>query len=315
MNSKFLTLVFLVSACFCGRSTVQVLDDWQTLSDSLLIIVDRTTLPSTQELFTISTTGNIVGQERDLELRVVDGDDDAIISISASLALSLATPTNANGGFLLQYDGEDRSMNLNPTGLSHLDLTAFGADAIEIHAATDHPVNAVITVSSDANRISTFVLSILPSDEIVRYEIFFADFLGNADFTDVGSISIEIAVDINIDVVITLLGVSGPDRIFFINPTRDIVYNFKEQCSENKKATLAETSSTTESSSTTHSDTLGKFSISLVFEQYFSFTWNLNIDEETKEVDFIVTSDFSQMESSASIAGASVLAIVFVFLL
>jgi len=311
---KSTTLILLVeilsfiSLSHCGRSTIQTVDDWQTASDTLLIVIDDQAIPSSQQLFTVSTTGSIIGQERDLELRAMGGDNDAIVSISSTLELSLATPTNANGGFLLQYDGLDQSMDLNPTGLNHLDLTAQGADALQIFASTDHPVNALVTITSDANRISSFILLIEPSDEMEIYEITFEDFLGNADFSDVGSISIAVAADFNVDLVISLLSTSGPDRVYFINPTCGIAYNFKEECFEDKRA-LEQTSSPSDSTLSETEEFSLQLSVSVVLQQYFSFTWN-NVDIEEK-----TSADFHHLKSSGSTLGLSLLAATFVFLL
>jgi len=319
MHISFLILVLsTISVSFCGRSVVQTIDDWQSQSDTIIIVLDQQALPSTQELFTISATENIIGQERDLELRVVSGDDGAIISISSTQELSLATPTNAHGGFLLQYDGIDGSMELNPTGLNNHDLTAKGADALQILASTDHPVNALISVTSGATRTSSFTLAISPSDEIVVYEIPFIEFSGNADFTEVGSISIEVATDVNVDMVVTLLSTSGPDKVFFINPPCGDVYNFEAQCSENKKDISYQSSSTSESSTSTSEDFSVELSISVLIQQYFSFTWN-DFIEETNEAEFRVTklesTDIQHLKSSGSTVTISLLAAIVVFLL
>jgi hypothetical protein len=320
---KSLTRAILLFATLlsvsCTRVNLRTIDDWSTPGDTLLIIVDSSSVfPITIEGFYTASDSNILGQERDVQLYATSGSDGAPVSVSVEGSMSLATPGTGTGGTVTQYDGRDGSMNLNPSGLSGVDLTAFGADAISLFGSTDHPTQVTFTITSDFSHTSTYEMLLPATTEIEEYVLYFKDFDGNADLTNVGSISLEIIADRNIDVILNMVCTSGPDRIYFINPICYEYYDFTAECYEKKVEYPSDISveSSTSSSSSGSEESFGEsdvlVSLSILVQQYFTFSWNnFQIVQESNPTHVVYpkTSDISFTSTGSLQAPISIVSV------
>lgn len=146
----------------------------------------------------------IIGGHRDMEVNSTAGipfltwDADASVSIPGKFNIS-AGPTIA-GNTLLQWDGGDGSISLDPTGLGGIDITNGGLNtAIGIRvSSSDLASNFTLTVyDASDNTGSTFSTANLavPSGIFsdTDFLVNFTDFVGGADLTNVGAI--ELLVD------------------------------------------------------------------------------------------------------------------------
>merc|ERR1712054_214625 len=180
-----------------------VIDAFQTQTDTIVIIIPAGGIAPGEPTIQgeVYVTGpDIMGGERDVRLTVGSGDGNLVLSTGVSLGqYTAATPNEARGNSLLQLDGSDQSMTLNPRGLfGHPanDFTAQGAFAFRVLIESDLPGN---------DRLNEYIL---------RYD----EFDTNAcDFTNIGALEILIVMDDNIDVLIEEFSTWGPVRTCVCN--------------------------------------------------------------------------------------------------
>lgn len=305
-----------------NRSTVQTIDNWNTPSETLIIFLEGSE-SQYQDSFVLGSSGAILGTERDVRL-IAQGDDNSIVSASMSSGLNVATPSQASGTLVIQYDGLDSSMVVNPVGLQ-TDLTKNSADGFVISASSDHPATLGITIYSDGARVSSYSLVIPPTDEMVEYTILFSQFTGNADFADVGAVVLQIEADTNVDVLVDFVGTSGPGRVYFINPPGSCEIDFVAQCYEDKSikppppgiengnSTSTETDeSSDDSDESDDEDNTNIFvSVSVFVRQYFSFSWQeVEIESESESDNAHPGSPIHHHEAFQSPAGALTVSLV-----
>ena len=127
------------------------------------------------------------------------------------------------GDRIVSWDGVDATAaSLNPTGLSHVDLTENGVNtALVLTIGSDQDDGAVtVRVHSDSGRASEATVLVPNSGGPATLEVLvpfdnFApvDGKGAADFTDVGAIELAIVGKNSVDGQIALFSVMGPIKI------------------------------------------------------------------------------------------------------
>lgn len=212
--------------------TVNIADD----SGAVLAIVDD----FTQTDQVVTADGNnpvdsssisapeVVGGFRDI--KVTRTSDVGILNVVADSnddTLSIGSQTSGVGVVLVQYDGDDGTTDLDPTGLGGISLGGGNAgDAIDpdagilIEAFKEVAGDTVtIRIFTDATNFATASDIAIPIDSgvpgqqedvFVRY---LSDFVvtGNPDFNDVGAIEFEITVTGDNDGTFAAFTVRGPN--------------------------------------------------------------------------------------------------------
>ena len=174
------------------------------------------------ESFDQGPSTSIIGGERDVILSQSGSVDDnigaefAIVNVGGFGSVgSLDVDSGVSANMELQYDGVDGSSNFDPDGLVNMgvgvDLASEGNSFVFVVVFSDQVGAQVdITVTSPGGGISTFSQTLmftvgdtgtLPAGFPVPAP--FAAFSGNADFSNVGGIRIEltgaVALDLQID--------------------------------------------------------------------------------------------------------------------
>ena len=171
----------------------------------VLLIADE--LPFTMEVSTADA--GILGGERDLSLTAESGSSNLVLTTGVSSGLwSVSTPNSARGFALMQYDGIDGSIALNTNGLGGVNLMADSADGFVLFIQSDIDTVYQVTVYS-GNASSELQITIPGDDETNEYTLAFADFNGNADFSNVGAIEILIEAFDNVDTFVQIFGTTG----------------------------------------------------------------------------------------------------------
>ena len=181
------------------------LDNYTVTQDWLII---HTTLQTTYPNSTFSSVQgvDILGGERDLVLTVTE---------SVYVGKQITTRVAENEGWeyynsestihsycLCQYDGEDNSPDFNPIGLGGLDFNTLSDDkSFGITTMSDAAVSANILVTDMEGGSSSSLLTLQYSeDEWVTWRIPFSRFTGNANFSNVGGVEIQVQSDVTSDV-------------------------------------------------------------------------------------------------------------------
>jgi len=203
-----LLLLCLVLGVF-AQNQKSVLDDYTVASPSLVIVIsDSSPLPTTVSNFVQDSS--ILGGERDLILTATTGPAGRVLTTSVSGAWNLGTPNGVTGVASIQYDGIDGSANLNTKGLGGVDLTKSGADSFQVTIQTDLTSTYVISVTDMKGATSSLTFDIQgdPGISDIYYGTFKL-FTGNADFTNVGAIELQIQGVPNLETSVQLLALAS----------------------------------------------------------------------------------------------------------
>lgn len=159
-----------------------------------------------------------VGGERDIFVDATAG----TVSIAANGTpkpgeLVFDVGAGANGKRVVSYDGVDGTSNLNPTGLSSLDLTASGtANAFRFQIGGEPGTRLIIRVHSGANvstrevAIPTTPGALATSDLIVPFSDFSTSSGSGANFAAVGAIELEVTGPDAADAIVNAFSTIGP---------------------------------------------------------------------------------------------------------
>merc|ERR1712063_237211 len=174
------------------------------------IVVNPNDLPET--LFQAVESDGVVGGERDMQLTIVTGGNLQITTSSISGNTWNVANAKANvGSAFLQYDGVDGSATLNTDGLGGVDITANNGLRFRLLLESDLATLYTITVADVEGRTSESVIDVAGDDTTQEYVIDFDDFQGNADFTNVGAVEIEVELFTQTDAILSLFAVVGPN--------------------------------------------------------------------------------------------------------
>lgn len=168
------------------------IDSFYTPSSLSLEIPYDPHFPIQETSFTNGT--GIIGNERDLELMSWSGDQDDRFSVSiGDYFLAAKFPKNSYtglGNVLLQYDGNDTSMMLNPNGLT-FNATAGNANCFYFEFYCDGIVDISLTVYTGNAYCKKSISTIAGTNSV--YLFYFSNFRNEGcDFTDIGAIEFEI---------------------------------------------------------------------------------------------------------------------------
>merc|ERR1712063_145635 len=144
-----------------------------------------------------------VGNERDLQLTATSGGSNQVLT--------------AGGNSLLQYDGADNSLALNPSGLFNDARNNFRAqNAFALHTQIETDINTQVTFKvysgSAANRCEKTV-NVPANAPLTDYFLNYADFTNvgtGCDFSNVGALEIQAQMFANVDVIIQFVSLYGP---------------------------------------------------------------------------------------------------------
>ena len=155
-------------------------------------------------------SGNILGCERDIILRVDEALSGSQFMSSVSNGMfHLNIPNGGGGSVSIQYDGEDSNVNLDTNGLNN-DLTMNGGDRFIIELETSHTTDITILVYSSTNNICEIIFSTIG---VSILEIPFFTISGSCSFQNVGAIEISIDFVDNLIVNIESFKIGGVNNV------------------------------------------------------------------------------------------------------
>ena len=205
-------------------NTVFYIDDFAIDTPTILVIIPSNPVyPIVEYTSTNGSNSRIIGGERDLSITVVSGAPNLILTAGVSGGQYFySTPNQMTGSALLQWDGNDDSTTLNPTGLGGIDFTQYGGSAIEASILTDFPTVITFTLYSSSNETCKRTITATGDNKQHQYILNYVDFSGNCNFTKIGAVEIVIEASDNIDILIYYVSVvslqSGASTS--ITPTR-----------------------------------------------------------------------------------------------
>eukprot|EP01115_Flamella_aegyptia_P013295 TRINITY_DN6_c0_g3_i1.p1 TRINITY_DN6_c0_g3~~TRINITY_DN6_c0_g3_i1.p1 ORF type:complete len:534 (+),score=186.18 TRINITY_DN6_c0_g3_i1:110-1711(+) len=198
MMKVLFVLALLVALVFTQTSNIDTLSG---VSNKLEVAGT-----SSETKFESTSQSDILGGERDM---ILEGTGEGSSSNCESETFIENGEWFANNGqtcsakAVLQYDGVDGSSN-RALGLG-FNLNNAGA-AFLVKIQTDLPTSFTIGLYSSGGQ-STFTENIQASSNLVDHVINYGQFGGNADFSNIGAIELEIAATINTDVIVTFFGI------------------------------------------------------------------------------------------------------------
>jgi hypothetical protein len=213
---RSLLILFLLAAVSCQFQDITMIDDFSVDSPTLVIVIPTNpTFPIYTSNFVTSST--ILGNERDMNLSAIGGSTSLVLTATVSQnRFSCANPNNAAGSSLLQYDGTDSSIGLNPSGLfgsPNNDFTYGNAFAFRTFIQADIATHITITVySGSAANYCNYQVSVPGDGMNHEYIINFSSFSyhgGGCDFTNVGAVEVLVQMNQNVDVIIQFISTYG----------------------------------------------------------------------------------------------------------
>lgn len=206
----FLGLTVLALTAQAGTTVLlKTIDPFTPDTPTIIVTIVESQLPITQTAFT--QDAGILGGERDLSLTAETGTSNRILTAGVTDGeWDVSTPNGASGIAIMQYDGTDASINLNTRGLGGENFVALGGSGLRATIQTDIDTEYTFTVY-DMNGGQSSITIPVPGEVnvLTDYSLPFSSFSGNADFTNVGAIEIDIELFANVDSTISLIGVEG----------------------------------------------------------------------------------------------------------
>jgi len=198
-NNVTTILLLLFSVYVLSVTPVaNIIDDFTADSPPLVIVVNSNTqFPTTIDEFTEVGGGHIIGDERDVSLTLQSGTVSSISKTGvANAEFYVSTLNNSSSSTLLQYDGTDSSINLNPKGLGGVNLTANNANAFNLTYNSDVATNMTITLYDMVGGLCTVnvIFNVSPNTNPEFLAVPMTLFVGSCDFTDIGAIEVDVSV-------------------------------------------------------------------------------------------------------------------------
>ena len=195
MRVLLLLLVVCFVQCQEGGSDIWYIDDYSTFTSPVNITTPKGGVGPLHQLYNSAATvgAGIIGSERDVEILLYAAEENETASTFVSEAGYVSVlPRESSGYALAQYDGNDGSITLHPTGLGGIDLTSNGAYAIRIFVESASFTMTSVTFYSfgTADRICYYSLNLKGTRKPTPYILEFKHFKGECDFTRVGAIEI-----------------------------------------------------------------------------------------------------------------------------
>ena len=167
------------------------------------IIIDEFVNSTSPMILVIQSVGVITVSQSNLDSSVLGGERDqimqaygplgsvAVSSIGAN-SWSIGAPRNSEGFGMLQYDGTDGSASVDVDGLGGIDFLADDADAFTFSIVTDLDTSVRIIVYSSNGASSEISVDVTGGNPLTEIDAYFTDFVGTADFEDVGAIELQV---------------------------------------------------------------------------------------------------------------------------
>ncbi|NEQ75776.1 MAG: PEP-CTERM sorting domain-containing protein [Okeania sp. SIO2C9] len=207
----------LTATAMLGAGSAQaapiLLDDFSVNQDVGFQPIDPV-IPSNSQ---VGPDGSILGGFRDME---VMGDADSFLETRMQATggvLNFSNNVGTNGSGMIVWDGDDDPTVVDEDGLGGIDLTGgvwpLDRILVEILSADLGGLELEFTIYDLANGVST--LSKNFADPITTPEtatFLFSDFTGNADFTSVGAIKLNIDGPAEIDAQFDMIQVGKEPR-------------------------------------------------------------------------------------------------------
>jgi len=193
-----------------------IIDSFDDTSPTLIVVTDAGGVPANGQSNENFVTGStIFGGERDLQLEALTGVENLVLSsVITDSTFSASTPNGATGQTLLQLDGVDGTIILNPSGTfgsANSNFLQNGGDTLHFVAQTDQTTTIDIRIySGSANSVCTASLTVQGGDQQREFTVPFSSFSSGCDFTRVGAFEFEVTMNNAVDIVITQIDVSGP---------------------------------------------------------------------------------------------------------
>lgn len=169
------------------------------------IIIDEFVNSTSPMVLIIQSGGVVTVSQSNVDSSVLGGERNQILQASGpvgSLAVSqiiggistwsIGAPLNCEGFGMLQYDGTDGSASVDVDGLGGIDLLADDADAFTFSIGTDLDTSVNIIVYSTSGASSEISVAITGGNPMTEIDAYFTDFVGTADFEDVGAIELQV---------------------------------------------------------------------------------------------------------------------------
>merc|ERR1712110_222823 len=206
MRSALLFLCLAFVACtFAQRAGFRdavIIDEFTTVTRQIIITTeDNTVYPVTQTAFATATDGSIIGNERDLQLVVVSGQSNLLM-----------TADGAQGYSTVQWDGADASFNLQANGLGALNFRADSNFAFRARIFSDLSTIVSFRVySGSGSALCSRNLTLPGGESTNEFELEFSSFTSGCDFSRVGAIEMIVQQRPQpVDVTVELFTVLGP---------------------------------------------------------------------------------------------------------
>jgi len=214
---KLFLLAALLAVASCQFQDITIIDDFTVQTPTIIILIPANPSFPIQDNAFISDNA-IIGSERDLNLIVTSGLAQAVLTAGvAGNTYTCATPNNAQGTSLLQYDGVDGTMTLKADGLfsdPDNDFTFGGAFALRTFVQVDIATSMDITIYSGSASNACRKTINLPGDDtnheyILNYNTF-TNVGSGCDWTNVGAMEAFVRMGQNVDVIIEFFSTYGP---------------------------------------------------------------------------------------------------------
>jgi len=206
--------VTMVEVVNDGGVQVQPIDSYETATPPVTATVGTPSIEGS------TLAAEAIGGERNVQAIHTSG----VSSVEVEVAeigdmLTISAGAGTAGSALIQYDGPDGTIALDPLGLNSADLSGGDAFAgINISIAADNPGGTMeLRFYTNATDFSSRTLNI--PDTAGMFSEFFVPFstftpLGNgADFTDIGAIEVLVDIVANLDVAVTIIESVRPELV------------------------------------------------------------------------------------------------------
>ena len=210
-NDDFLLMeLSIVPPVEPASSTTLIIDDFTVNQSPIKLTTSSTTVyPVSSASFQPDVTlSHILGGERDMEIVLTSSVAGMLADASVySKAFEYSFPSKSKGYAVLQYDGDDGSMNVNVTGLTSLPGASFGLNlqnnngkAFNITYYGDGPLSVTILVydinGNECKNTNNLVATIGRGAILF---IVFDEFTGNCNFQKVGAIEVDFVPSVILD--------------------------------------------------------------------------------------------------------------------
>lgn len=221
VTAKLLSLAAATALIGAGSAqAIITVDDFEEPLGSFQSVEVDNSMPTDFDQLGPFDPNRVIGGYRDLQLDLVQNGGLPFSGASAGVfagRLFWSNDAGVSSGLTVQWDGDDNSSIIDPTGLGGLDLTAGGLDrlAVELFQADLPGLTAKFTIWTDENNFSVLERTFDSTIFSTQTEFFeFADFDvaggSGADFADVGAIELMLMGPASIDAEIEIIGIVPP---------------------------------------------------------------------------------------------------------